>query len=71
MGFHPEFTGRENARLNAALLGLSSGELRRRLPEIREFAELGEFFERPVRTYSSGWRCGWPSPWRPTWTPTC
>jgi len=54
MGFHPEFTGRENARLNAALLGLSSGELRRRLPEIREFAELGEFFDRPVRTYSSG-----------------
>jgi ABC-type polysaccharide/polyol phosphate transport system ATPase subunit len=54
MGFHPEFTGRENARLNAALLGLSAGELRRRLPEIREFAELGEFFERPVRTYSSG-----------------
>jgi ABC-type polysaccharide/polyol phosphate transport system ATPase subunit len=54
MGFHPEFTGRENARMNAALLGLTGPELRRRLPEIREFAELGEFFDRPVRTYSSG-----------------
>jgi lipopolysaccharide transport system ATP-binding protein len=54
MGFHPEFTGRENARLNAALLGLSGPEVRRRLPEIRDFAELGEFFDRPVRTYSSG-----------------
>ncbi len=53
-GFHPEFTGRENARMNAALLGLSSAELRRQMPEIREFAELGEFFDRPVRTYSSG-----------------
>jgi lipopolysaccharide transport system ATP-binding protein len=54
MGFHPEFTGRENARLNAAMLGLSGPEVRRRLPEIRDFAELGEFFDRPVRTYSSG-----------------
>lgn len=54
MGFHPEFTGRENARLNAAILGLSASEIRRRLPEIRDFAELGEFFDRPVRTYSSG-----------------
>ncbi|MGH9368538.1 MAG: polysaccharide ABC transporter ATP-binding protein [Thermoanaerobaculia bacterium] len=54
MGFHPEFTGRENARMNAALLGLTAADLRRRLPEIREFAELGEFFDRPVRTYSSG-----------------
>ncbi len=54
MGFHPEFTGRENARMNAALLGLTGPEIRRRLPEIRDFAELGEFFDRPVRTYSSG-----------------
>jgi lipopolysaccharide transport system ATP-binding protein len=54
MGFHPEFTGRENARMNAALLGLSGAEIRRRLPEIRDFAELGDFFDRPVRTYSSG-----------------
>src|SRR5689334_20885480 len=54
MGFHPEFTGRENARLNAAILGLGPAEIRRRLPEIEAFAELGEFFDRPVRTYSSG-----------------
>jgi lipopolysaccharide transport system ATP-binding protein len=54
MGFHPEFTGRENARMNAALLGLTGSEIRRRLPEIRDFAELSEFFDRPVRTYSSG-----------------
>ena len=54
MGFHPEFTGRENARLNAALLGLTGAEIRARLPQIRDFAELGEFFDRPVRTYSSG-----------------
>jgi ABC-type polysaccharide/polyol phosphate transport system ATPase subunit len=54
MGFHPEFTGRENARLNAALIGLGPSEIRRRLPEVRDFAELGEFFDRPVRTYSSG-----------------
>ena len=54
MGFHPEFTGRENARMNAALLGLTGAEIRRRLPEMRDFAELGDFFDRPVRTYSSG-----------------
>ena len=54
MGFHPEFTGRENARMNAALLGLSGPEIRKRLPEIRDFSELGDFFDRPVRTYSSG-----------------
>jgi lipopolysaccharide transport system ATP-binding protein len=54
MGFHPDFTGRENARMNAVLLGLSGSEIRSRLPEIRDFAELGEFFDRPVRTYSSG-----------------
>jgi ABC-type polysaccharide/polyol phosphate transport system ATPase subunit len=54
MGFHPEFTGRENARLNAALLGLNASEIRSRLPQIRDFAELGDFFDRPVRTYSSG-----------------
>ena len=54
MGFHPEFTGRENARLNAAILGLGPSEIRRRIPEIADFAELGEFFDRPVRTYSSG-----------------
>ena len=54
MGFHPDFTGRENARMNAALLGLNGPAIRQRLPEIRDFGELGDFFDRPVRTYSSG-----------------
>jgi homopolymeric O-antigen transport system ATP-binding protein len=54
MGFHPDFTGRENARMNAALLGLNGPAIRKRLPQIRDFAELGDFFDRPVRTYSSG-----------------
>jgi lipopolysaccharide transport system ATP-binding protein len=53
-GFHPEFTGEQNARVNAALLGLSAAEVRSRMPRIREFAELGDFFGRPVKTYSSG-----------------
>jgi lipopolysaccharide transport system ATP-binding protein len=54
MGFHPDFTGRENARMNAAILGLSGAQIRSRLPLIRDFAELSEFFDQPVRTYSSG-----------------
>ena len=53
-GFHPEFTGRDNAALNAAILGLSSAEARERLPAILEFSELGSFVDRPVKTYSSG-----------------
>ncbi len=53
-GFHPEFTGRDNAALNAAILGLSPAEIRERLPAILEFSELGSFLDRPVKTYSSG-----------------
>jgi ABC-type polysaccharide/polyol phosphate transport system ATPase subunit len=53
-GFHPEFTGRDNAALNAAILGLSHAEARERLPAILEFSELGSFVDRPVKTYSSG-----------------
>jgi lipopolysaccharide transport system ATP-binding protein len=53
-GFHPEFTGRDNAALNAAILGLSAAEIRQRLPAILEFSELGSFLDRPVKTYSSG-----------------
>ena len=53
-GFNPEFTGVENARLNAAILGMSRDEIDSRLPEILEFSELGEFIDRPVKTYSSG-----------------
>jgi ABC-type polysaccharide/polyol phosphate transport system ATPase subunit len=53
-GFHPEFNGRDNAALNAAILGLSAAEVRERLPAILEFSELGSFVDRPVKTYSSG-----------------
>src|SRR5688572_9084691 len=53
-GFHPEFSGRDNAALNAAILGLSASEVRERLPAILEFSELGSFLDRPVKTYSSG-----------------
>src|SRR5437762_1906392 len=53
-GFHPEFSGRDNAALNAAILGLSPAEVKRALPEILEFSELGVFLDRPVKTYSSG-----------------
>ncbi|MFN7942671.1 MAG: ABC transporter ATP-binding protein [Thermoanaerobaculia bacterium] len=53
-GFHPEFSGRENARLNAALLGLDEAEVERRLPEILAWSELGDFLDQPVRQYSSG-----------------
>ena len=53
-GFHPEFTGRDNAALNAAILGLSPAEVKQRLPAILEFSELGTFLDRPVKTYSSG-----------------
>ena len=53
-GFHPEFTGRDNAALNATILGLSPSELKKRLPAILDFSELGTFLDRPVKTYSSG-----------------
>lgn len=53
-GFNAEFTGRENVLLNGALLGLSSGEINKRMDRIAEFADIGEFFDMPVKTYSSG-----------------
>lgn len=53
-GFNPEFTGLENVRLNAAILGLSPREIDARLPEIAAFADIGAFIERPVKLYSSG-----------------
>ena len=53
-GFHPEFTGRDNAALNAAVLGLGPAEIKKRLPAILDFSELGTFIDRPVKTYSSG-----------------
>ena len=53
-GFHPEFTGRQNIRINAALLGLDPGEVDQALPDIIAFSELAEFIDRPVKTYSTG-----------------
>lgn len=53
-GFHQDFTGRENIYFNAAIFGLTKEEIDRRLDDIIEFSELGEFIDNPVRTYSSG-----------------
>lgn len=53
-GFNPEFTGLENVRINAAILGLSNREIEARLPEIAAFADIGDFLDRPVKLYSSG-----------------
>jgi ABC-2 type transport system ATP-binding protein len=53
-GFHPDFTGRENVYMNGAIHGLRKSYVHERLDEIASFAELGEFFDVPVRTYSSG-----------------
>lgn len=53
-GFNPEFTGRENVYLNAAVLGLSKKEVDARFDDIAAFADIGEFIEQPVKTYSSG-----------------
>src|SRR5258708_12675226 len=53
-GFHPDFTGRENAFLNGSLLGISRKEMQRQMPAIEEFADIGRFFDAPVKTYSSG-----------------
>lgn len=53
-GFNPEFTGRDNVILNGAIMGLSLDEMVARMPQIETFADIGEFFDQPVKTYSSG-----------------
>lgn len=53
-GFSPEFTGRENVVLNAAVLGLSREQIQARMQSIIDFADIGEFFDQPVKRYSSG-----------------
>ncbi|CAH0992278.1 Vitamin B12 import ATP-binding protein BtuD [Sinobacterium norvegicum] len=54
MGFHPDFTGRQNAFMAGQLLGLSMQEIAKLMPHIEEFAEIGRYIDDPVRTYSSG-----------------
>lgn len=53
-GFNPEFSGRENVNLAGAIIGLSPAEMAALMPEIEKFADIGEFIEQPVKTYSSG-----------------
>jgi lipopolysaccharide transport system ATP-binding protein len=53
-GFNPEFTGRENVYMNGAILGLRQEEVEARFDDIASFADIGQFIEQPVKTYSSG-----------------
>jgi lipopolysaccharide transport system ATP-binding protein len=54
MGFHPDFTGRQNAFMAGQLLGLSMEKMEALMPKIEAFAEIGKYIDQPVRTYSSG-----------------
>jgi lipopolysaccharide transport system ATP-binding protein len=54
MGFHPEFTGRQNVFMAGQLLGMSLNDIERLMPDIEAFAEIGDYIDEPVRTYSSG-----------------
>ena len=54
VGFHPEYSGRENLYLSGALMGLSRDELQERVPAILDFAGIGDFIDRPLKTYSTG-----------------
>ena len=54
MGFHPDFTGRQNAVMAGQILGYGADEIIRLMPEIEAFAEIGEYIDQPVRVYSSG-----------------
>ena len=53
-GFNPEYTGRENVLLNASVLGLSPDQIEERIDDILAFADIGDFVEQPIKTYSSG-----------------
>lgn len=53
-GFNPEFTGRDNIAINATVLGLTQQELKEKINSIIEFADIGDFIDQPVKTYSSG-----------------
>jgi len=54
MGFHPDFTGRQNAFMSGQLLGLAVDEIAELMPQIESFAEIGDYIDQPVRVYSSG-----------------
>lgn len=54
MGFHPDFTGRQNVFMAGQLLGMNADEISQRMPDIEAFAEIGEYIDQPVRVYSSG-----------------
>ena len=54
MGFHPDFTGRQNAIMAGQLLGMSAADLQQQMPSIEDFAEIGAHIDQPVRVYSSG-----------------
>jgi lipopolysaccharide transport system ATP-binding protein len=54
MGFHPDFTGRQNVFMAGQLLGMTSDEISHLMPQIESFAEIGEYIDMPVRVYSSG-----------------
>ncbi|MEF3108378.1 ABC transporter ATP-binding protein [Raoultella sp. WB_B2P2-3] len=53
-GFNPEFTGRENVYMNGSVLGLTKEQIAAKFAEIEEFADIGQFIDQPVKTYSSG-----------------
>lgn len=54
MGFNPDLTGRQNARYTAGLMGMSPDQIDAVIPAVEEFAEIGAYFDEPIRTYSSG-----------------
>lgn len=54
MGFHPQFSGRQNAYMSGQILGFSGAQMTKLMPEIEAFAEIGDYLDQPLRTYSSG-----------------